>query len=63
VFDRIFGTFAKAPPGEPLRYGLKGRLPSNNPLEIAFGEWRQLLRDFRAAPNFAARTKVLIGAP
>jgi len=63
VFDRMFGTFAQAPPGEPLRYGLKGCHPSNNPFEIAFGEWRRLLKDVRAAPNLGARIKVLFGAP
>jgi len=63
VFDRMFGTFAQAPPDEPLRFGLKGRLACNNPFEIAFGEWRRLLKDVRAAPGFTARLKVLFGAP
>lgn len=63
VFDRIFGTFAQAPPGEPLRFGLKGRAPSNNPLQIALGEWGHLLRDVRAAPTLVARLKVLLGNP
>ncbi|MDZ4842691.1 MAG: sterol desaturase family protein [Hyphomicrobium aestuarii] len=63
VFDWMFGTFAQAPAGEPLRFGLKDRFPSNNPFEIALGEWRRLLCDLWAAPNFAARLKVLFGAP
>jgi len=42
VFDRLFGTFADAPEGEAMRFGLKGRAPSNNPIAIAFGEWKHL---------------------
>lgn len=63
VFDRLFGTFATAPHGEALRYGLKGRAPSNNPIWIALGEWVHLLRDVHRAPDTKARLKVLLGAP
>lgn len=63
VFDRLFGTFAEAPASEPLRFGLKGREASTNPLWIALGEWVYLLRDVRRAQDFRARLKVLFGAP
>lgn len=32
IWDRLFGTFAEAPAGEPLRYGLKGVAATNNVL-------------------------------
>ena len=63
VFDRLFGTFAAPPVGERLRFGLKGRSPSLNPLRIAFGEWSRLARDAGAARGMAAKLKVLFGAP
>ena len=63
VFDRLFGTFAAQPTHEPLRFGLKGREPSHNPLAIAFGEWRHLFRDTARAKGARAKLKVLLGAP
>jgi sterol desaturase/sphingolipid hydroxylase (fatty acid hydroxylase superfamily) len=63
VLDRLFGTFAEAPAGEPLRFGLEGREPSHNPVRIALGEWGRLGRDVAAAKGVAAKVRVLIGAP
>jgi sterol desaturase/sphingolipid hydroxylase (fatty acid hydroxylase superfamily) len=63
VFDRLFGTFAVPPQDEPLRFGLKGRAPSNNPLVIALGEWRHLFSDAARARGLRAKLKVLFGAP
>jgi sterol desaturase/sphingolipid hydroxylase (fatty acid hydroxylase superfamily) len=63
VFDRLFGTFATPPADEPLRFGLKGREPSNNPLKIALGEWGHLLRDAAQAKGLRGKLKVLFGTP
>ena len=63
VFDRLFGTFAVPPQDEPLRFGLKGRAPSNNPLVIALGEWRHLFSDAARARGLRDKLKVLFGAP
>jgi sterol desaturase/sphingolipid hydroxylase (fatty acid hydroxylase superfamily) len=63
VFDRLFGTFAAPPAGEPLRFGVKGRMASNNPFRIALGEWVYLLRDFARARGFVQRLRVLVGPP
>lgn len=63
VFDRLFGTFAAAPDGEPLRFGLKGRRPSNNPFQIALSEWGYLWQDFRLARSLKDKARVLLGAP
>jgi sterol desaturase/sphingolipid hydroxylase (fatty acid hydroxylase superfamily) len=63
IFDRLFGTFAKPPQGEPLRFGLKGRETGNNPFAIALGEWAILLRDVRQARGLANRLRVLFGTP
>ena len=63
VFDRLFGTFAKAPANEPLRYGLVGVARSNNPLSIAFGEWMALARDLRRARSAPSRLRALFAPP
>jgi sterol desaturase/sphingolipid hydroxylase (fatty acid hydroxylase superfamily) len=63
VFDRLFGTFAGAPRDEVLRFGLKGRAPSNNPLVIAFGEWTHLAADAWRATGLRQKLKVLFGPP
>lgn len=63
VFDRLFGTFGRAPEGETLEYGLKGREPSNNPFRIALGEWGYLLRDVARARGLRRRLAVLLGPP
>jgi sterol desaturase/sphingolipid hydroxylase (fatty acid hydroxylase superfamily) len=63
VFDRLFGTFAAAPCDEPLRYGLRDRAPSNNPIRIALGEWGILLADVRRARGLRRKLAVLFSPP
>ena len=63
VFDRLFGTFARAPAGEPLRYGLVGRVPTNNPVRIAFREWAAMVRDLMQARSWRARFRALLAPP
>lgn len=64
IYDRLFGTFAAPPEDEPLRYGLVGREPSNNPVTIVFGEWVAMLRDLRNAKSgLAGWLPVLFGPP
>lgn len=63
IFDRLFGTFATAPTHEPMRYGIKGRASSNNPLRIALGEWGYLLRDVRMAKGMTNKLRILFSPP
>jgi sterol desaturase/sphingolipid hydroxylase (fatty acid hydroxylase superfamily) len=63
VFDRLFGTFAKAPKDQEIRYGLVGGIPSYNPFRIAFGEWIAMFRAARTASGFSQRLRVLVGPP
>jgi sterol desaturase/sphingolipid hydroxylase (fatty acid hydroxylase superfamily) len=63
VFDRLFGTFADAPEGEAMRFGLKGRAPSNNPIAIAFGEWKHLGVDLWRASGLRRKLSLLFGPP
>lgn len=63
VFDRLFGTLRLERADEPVRYGLAHPLESHNPLTIAFGEWRRLLRDLLSSPSLAAALRTAFGRP
>jgi len=63
VFDRLFGTFAAERADDPIRYGLVHPLGTNNPLKIAFGEWRRLMSDLRHAASFRAAARIALGPP
>lgn len=63
VFDRLFGTFADQPQGEPLRYGLTHPVGSRNPFRIAFHEWGRLLGDLRRARSPREALRAAFGRP
>jgi sterol desaturase/sphingolipid hydroxylase (fatty acid hydroxylase superfamily) len=63
LFDRLFGSFAEAPCDEPMRFGVKGRAPSNNPLRIALGEWLYLIADTWNASGASRKLRTLFGPP
>jgi sterol desaturase/sphingolipid hydroxylase (fatty acid hydroxylase superfamily) len=63
IFDRMFGSFADAVPGEALRYGLVHPLRSRSTIELAFGGWRQLFADMRRAPSLGAALHVAVSRP
>ena len=63
VYDRLFGTFAKAPQDEPLQYGLVAKPASLNPLRIAFGEWLAIARDMQAATSPKHLWQAAFGRP
>lgn len=44
IWDRLFGTFVRALPEEPVRFGIRPALNSYNPLQVAFHEWWSLLK-------------------
>jgi sterol desaturase/sphingolipid hydroxylase (fatty acid hydroxylase superfamily) len=63
VFDRLFGTFVAERDDLPCRYGLVKPLRSNNPVIIAFHEWRALARDLLRLRSWRERFACLIGPP
>jgi sterol desaturase/sphingolipid hydroxylase (fatty acid hydroxylase superfamily) len=64
VWDRLFGTFAHAPDDEALRFGLADhRLPSQNPLVVAFHEWWRMCKDVRATRRLRGKIAALLGRP
>lgn len=52
VWDRLFGTYE--PEGEKVRYGITDPVGSANPFTINFKEYRNIIRDMRKAPTWAA---------
>jgi len=65
VIDRLFGTFAAAPAGEALRFGLTGgdRRPTRKPLAILLLVWRQMAVDLRRAGDWRSRGAAVFGRP
>ncbi|MBB6252395.1 sterol desaturase family protein [Nitrospirillum iridis] len=63
VWDRLFGTFARALPGVPLTYGLIHVQPSHNPVIVALREWAAMARDVARARGPRARLRQLFGRP
>jgi sterol desaturase/sphingolipid hydroxylase (fatty acid hydroxylase superfamily) len=63
IYDRLFGTFARETPGEPIRYGLVKPVATHNPFALAFAEWRRMTRDAMAAGSWRARFDALFGRP
>jgi sterol desaturase/sphingolipid hydroxylase (fatty acid hydroxylase superfamily) len=63
IFDRIFGTFVAERDDLPCRYGLVTPLRSNNPIVIAFHEWKALARDLWQARSWRDRWSYLFGPP
>ena len=64
LFDRAFGTFAEAPAGEKLRFGLVGTsAPTRNPMTILLREWVRLLADLRGRKGIGGKLRVLVERP
>lgn len=64
LFDRLLGTYAAAPVGEPLRFGLHGAAgPARNPFAILLREWRGMAMDFGRRRGLRARLGVLVERP
>lgn len=63
VFDRLFGTFAEAPEGEKLSYGLAGVEPSYNPFKTVFAEWIALFRNLFRTRSPGEAWQAVFGRP
>jgi sterol desaturase/sphingolipid hydroxylase (fatty acid hydroxylase superfamily) len=61
VWDRLFGTFE--PERAPVRFGLTKNIDTYHPVEIAFHEWKAMLRDVAAADSLHARIGLLFRPP
>ncbi|UJX43643.1 sterol desaturase family protein [Xanthobacter sp. YC-JY1] len=63
IFDRMFGTFAQAPKGEPLVFGVAGVESSLNPIRIVSNTWVDMYRQWGVSRGVRARLSLLFGPP
>ena len=63
IFDRMFGTFAEAPKGEPLVFGVAGVESSLNPIRIVANTWVDMYRQWGVSRGVRARLRLLFGPP
>jgi len=63
VFDRMFGSFRRALPEVPLRYGLVEPVRSHNPVRIAFHAWVGMFADLRRARSAREVWLTVFGPP
>ena len=57
VWDRLFGTYQNARADVAIEYGITREMNPNSFMDVYFGEFAALWRDFRAAPGL--RNKLL----
>lgn len=63
LFDRLFGTYVRERDDIKIEYGLLGHKATNNPLALAFDEWKYIIRDLRGAKTWRDRIGYLVGKP
>lgn len=63
VFDRLFGTFRAAAPGQELHYGLANHTDARTIWAIGLGAWTDLLRRIRKADSWTNRARIALGRP
>jgi sterol desaturase/sphingolipid hydroxylase (fatty acid hydroxylase superfamily) len=61
IWDRLFGSFE--PEAEPVDYGLTKNIETYNLLEIAFHEWKAIVRDLRMADSVSECLGLLLRPP
>lgn len=61
IWDRFFGTYQKEE--EKVIYGLTEDLCTNNPIEITFHTWREILEEIRRAKSWNQIIKIIVGPP
>ena len=64
IWDRLFGTFQKELPDEPVKYGLTKQLDNpHHPAKIIFHEWINLSRDLKKNVPLITKIKYLLMPP
>ncbi|CAG4991493.1 hypothetical protein DYBT9275_00765 [Dyadobacter sp. CECT 9275] len=61
IWDRMFGTFQQEM--ERPHYGLTKNLAGHNPIQIAFHEWYDMVKDISRAPDLKAALGYIFGPP
>lgn len=63
IWDKIFGTFQKELPEEPVRFGLSKPLPAKTPMNLIFHEWLEIKKDLHKKTSTGNKLKYLFLPP
>jgi sterol desaturase/sphingolipid hydroxylase (fatty acid hydroxylase superfamily) len=63
VWDRLFGTFAREDPDEPVVYGLTRNIDTYQPLRIVTHEYADMLRDVAESDTWRDRVSFVLRGP
>lgn len=63
LWDRIFGTYQPLLDTVPAKFGITKQVNSSNPVTIVTHEFKNLWRDFSAAPTWRLKFGVVFGKP
>jgi sterol desaturase/sphingolipid hydroxylase (fatty acid hydroxylase superfamily) len=64
IWDKIFGTFQKELPGEPVKYGLTKNVENtHNPFNHVFYEWKNIAKDTGKNVSFLTKLKYVLMPP
>jgi sterol desaturase/sphingolipid hydroxylase (fatty acid hydroxylase superfamily) len=63
IWDRCFGSYVEERAEQPCVYGTVKPVSSFNPLVVTFSEWRDMLDDWRNAPSWRQKLKLLFAPP
>jgi hypothetical protein len=63
VWDRLFGTFAREDPDEPVVYGLTRNIDTYNRLRVIAHEYVDMLRDVARSPTWRDRVSFVLRGP
>jgi len=63
VWDRLFGTYQNARADIAIEYGITRPMNPNSFVDVYFGEFAALWRDFRAAPGLRNKLLYLVMPP
>lgn len=64
IWDKLFGTFQKELPEEPVVYGLTNPQHHYTHLgKVIFHEWADMKKDFKKSPSFLIKLKYLLLPP
>jgi sterol desaturase/sphingolipid hydroxylase (fatty acid hydroxylase superfamily) len=63
VWDRLFGTFQREDPEDPVVYGLTTNIGTYNPLRIASHEYADIVRDVASSRTWSDRLSYVLRGP
>lgn len=63
IWDKLFNTYQREDNSINIKYGILGRLPTNNPIDTNFHQWLFMFKGFKQADKLTNKLKALFGYP